>query len=616
MTTDKKPIMPRIAGKPLSAFTIFPPKRGGECLTYAASEFQHYIKAAFGFTMGMDCTRKSGRIVLCAVNEGIKDSFTVKVKKGELYLAGVGERGVLYAVYSFLEKFVGWRFFSGEMCFRGQENGSFMAPCEKLFPQQRTELGEGEEYSESPTILFRDIFGHATVREDWCAKNRLNGDIWKLRNTPDHLGGADSFATDGGHSFSRLLPEEEYFEKHPEYFSLLDGKRVPGPGSQLCLTADGLAEALAKSVKKILRESPEAHYVSVSQNDNNNFCTCEKCRKKEAEIGRGNVLFELVNRVAELIESEFPKVKIHTYAYESTIQDDMIKLNDNILLQYCLNYCHSHSLEDGTCAANRAVADRLRHIASCCKQMFIYDYRSCEGKTFMMLPDLFRFRDNMRFLADIGVTGIYAETDIFCLNSPTMEELRNYVTAKLMWNPYMSEEEFNRHIDEFLEGYYGKGWKHIRRYLKIWEEESANKHFYSIHCHMLGDDGEFLTENGKRLSCDILDRDKLCEVCARLENELDCAYEMANSEEKPRVDILRTVPLWYRLYHTMDEIMENGTDEEKEAVVRDNRMLCSLMRLYCMKYTSFIAMTETTEMYKDFTLSPSKWKYWGHERKM
>ena len=68
---------------------------------------------------------------------------------------------------------------------------------------------------------------------------------------------------------------------------------------------------------------------------------------------------------------------------------------------------------------------------------------------------------------------------------------------------------------------------------------------------------------------------------------------------------------WYRLYHTMEKIMESGTEEEKKKAVADNRELCSIMRRYCMKYTVFTAMTETTEMFRDFTLPPSKWKYWS-----
>ena len=43
-------------------------------------------------------------------------------------------------------------------------------------------------------------------------------------------------------------------------------------------------------------------------------------------------------------------------------------------------------------------------------------------------------------------------------------ELRAYLFGKLLWNPYMSEEEYEQHINDFIKGYYGKGWKYIRRF--------------------------------------------------------------------------------------------------------------------------------------------------------
>ena len=40
-----------------------------------------------------------------------------------------------------------------------------------------------------------------------------------------------------GHTFYRLLPVEKYLDTHPEYFSLVKGKRQGGNDSgQLCLT--------------------------------------------------------------------------------------------------------------------------------------------------------------------------------------------------------------------------------------------------------------------------------------------------------------------------------------------------------------------------------------------
>ena len=586
-------------------------RNGGECIDYAASQLCAYIKRAWGTSLDVTDKRKPGQIVLGTDDRKDGDGFTIACRGEDLFITGGSERGVLYGVYRFLEKFVGWRFFAAESCYRGIETGEYLAPVEKLLQAESDVIKDGYEFTTAPVIKFRDAFGHAVVHEDWCAKNGLNGDIWKLKNTPAYMGGAETFATDGGHSFDRLIPEAEYMQSHPEYFALLDGKRTGGPMSQLCLTADGLAEEVAKRVLEIAAAHPDAKYISVSQNDNGNFCQCEKCRAEEEKSGRGNLLFSFINKIAKIVGKKRPDVKIHTYAYESTIQADPIQLEPNVMLQFCLRNCHCHAIDDPSCAANIGVRERLEKASKACSELFIYDYRSSEAFVPLLLPDLFQFRDNMRFLADLGVSGIYAENDIFCQNSPATEELRNYVTARLMWDPYMSEEEFNRHINEFLEGYYGKGWRKIREFLEVYAEESKHSHIDSPSGINALDDSSPWIENGKNVRCVTIPRERIIEVCARLEALLGAAYEEAEEfAEKPRIKMLYAFTMWYRLYHTMDKIMESGTEEEKKKIVADNRELCSLMRRYCMKYTVFTAMTETTEMFRDFTLSPSKWKYW------
>ena len=611
MTTERdKSKALRICGNNLNRYEIYLSEKG-ETLLYAASELARYVYKATGASLGITYIRGKMQIVLGTDSALPKDGFRIACVGGELFVTGGSARGVLYGVYDFLERCVGWRFFAGEMCIKGIETGKYIAPVEKLLAPSITEIDEGYVFADAPVLHFRDMFGHAAVSEDWCAKNRINGDIWGLKNMPTRMGGADVFVPSGGHTFDALLPAEKYYAAHPEYYALLNGERKAGQDSQLCLTADGPAEEIAANVLKILKQNPAARYVSVSQNDNGNFCTCPRCRDAERKIGRGNLLFELINQVAAIVGKERPDVKIHTYAYESTICDDPIPLEKNVLLQYCLRSCRSHALDDPTCKKNERVAAQLREYARSAEELFVYDYRSSEMQTFLPIPDLHLMRRNMRFLADCGVTGMYAETDIFCADSPCAEELRAYITAKLMWNPYMSEAEFERHVSEFLEGYYGAGWSHVRNYLHIWERETQSVHFDSITGVIADDSGRDVVVDGRPVKCRLIRPDRLQTVCDEMERELDAAYDRATEVEKPRIDILRTAPLWYRLYHTMENVLQSGSEAEKEKIIADNRKLCALMRRYCMKYTVFIGMDETTEMFRDFTLPPSKWPYWG-----
>src|SRR5690606_17449370 len=65
------------------------------------------------------------------------------------------------------------------------------------------------------------------------------------------------------HTFNTLLSPEEYGRTHPEYFSLINGTRLPG--TQLCLSNAKVVEIVVANLKKKIAENPEATYWSVSQ---------------------------------------------------------------------------------------------------------------------------------------------------------------------------------------------------------------------------------------------------------------------------------------------------------------------------------------------------------------
>ena len=597
----------KIAGVPLMDYEIF--VEGDDvCLTYAMNELQLYLHRAYGFSLAISKKKGERQIRLETGYKGIMDGFQIVCENGVLHFIGERARGTLYAVYHFLEKYVGWRFFAAKMRFHGQESGEYMHAVEKLFPPMQFEIKEGHVEEENPVVLFRDMYGHSCVDENWCTKNRFNGDIWGMRDMPKYLGGSERFASAGGHSFFELLPPDQYFDEHPDWFTFYNGKWQAGEYLQICLTNEEVVQEVAKNAIKKLRENPDALYVSVSQNDGNIFCACEKCKALEKKIGRGNVLMTFVNKVADIVGKEFPDKKIHTYAYESTLQRNLIPVRDNVVIQYCPRYCHGHTINDESCKVNKITYDYLKHFKKICKHVFLYDYRSSLGYAMQPLPDLFRFRENMRVLADCNVKGFYAETSIHCLNTPCFEELRSYVTGKLLWNPYMSEEEFNRHINEFLEGYYGAGWKSVRSYLELWHTETAGIHFDSTSATVTDDNGTpKKTRKGENAVCDFIPEEKRLAVFQKMDALLDEAASLADSAEAKRIDILKTAVLWCRLFHTMEDVMNDGTEEEKKKIIEENRELCSKIRLYCMKYTVFISMNETTKMYKDFTLPPSKW---------
>lgn len=70
----------------------------------------------------------------------------------------------------------------------------------------------------------------------------------------------------------------------------------------------------------------------------------------------------------------------------------------------------------------------------------------------------------MKFFAENNVVSMFPQGNGQGV-SGEFGELRAYLLAKLMMYPYMTEEEYSKHMDEFLEAYYGAGWQNIREYI-------------------------------------------------------------------------------------------------------------------------------------------------------
>ena len=86
---------------------------------------------------------------------------------------------------------------------------------------------------------------------------------------------------------------------HPEYYSLIAGKRQPG--TQLCLSNPEVLQVLIESLKNKIQEKPASTYWSVSQDDNDRYCQCDACKalnEKYGKVPSGSIIY-FVNQVAK-----------------------------------------------------------------------------------------------------------------------------------------------------------------------------------------------------------------------------------------------------------------------------------------------------------------------------
>ena len=108
-----------------------------------------------------------------------------------------------------------------------------------------------------------------------------------------------------------------------------------------------------------------------------------------------------------------------------------------------------------------------------CDKLHIWDYTTNFHYYISTFPNLGVIHKNMKFFAENNVVSMFPQGNSQGV-SGEFGELRAYLLAKLMWNPYMTEEEYYTHMDEFLEGYYGAGWKNIRTFIDKTTALAAN----------------------------------------------------------------------------------------------------------------------------------------------
>jgi hypothetical protein len=372
-----------------------------------------------------------------------EDGIVIRTLGDNLILMGDTGRGTLYAVYTFLEDYVGCRWWSSTASY---------------VPSKPTLKIDDINFSYVPKLEYRESFWYDAFDGDWAVRNKCNGNSSRL----DEKRGGKHTYQGFVHTFYWLIPPDKYFEQHPEWFSEIEGKRKH-EGAQLCLTNEQMRKELVKNLKANLRNNPAATIASVSQNDWHGRCQCEKCLAVEqAEGSASGPLLHFVNAVAEDIEDEFPKVAVSTLAYQYTRKPpSKVKPRDNVIVRLCSIECSfSKPLSD---ERNKAFRDDIVGWSKICNRLYVWDYVTNFRHYVLPHPNLRVLGPNVKFFAEHNVKGLF-EQGSYNTYGAEMAELRAWVLAKLLWDPSRNGGEL---IDDFIEGYYGVAGPAVKRYLDV-----------------------------------------------------------------------------------------------------------------------------------------------------
>ncbi len=383
------------------------------------------------------------------------EGWAIKAVDGNLVLCGDATRGTLYAVYHLLEDALGVRWWTY---------------TEEYVPSVDAAL-VWNEYDDSgaPAFAYRDM--HPGVlngtQNVFQGHNRLNG---ICSNPPDGYGGEENFGAPAYvHTFAYYVPSD-MFAEHPEWFSLVDGKRVNN--SQLCLSNEELLEYMTDKLLGYIADdlrvaeqngtNPPRWY-SLTPNDWDLFCGCSACAHRIEKSGLSGYVLQFVNQIAEVVEESYPDVLLDTLAYQQYMlpPKDDTKPAKNVQIRFAnLTSDVLHGFDHPN---NAKSLDCLKQWAAITEEgrLVLWDY-PVNFDIGGVVPTMYKLPKHFQALLEVGVTGYFGEhenpinTDFW--------DMKMWLSAKLLEDPY---QDFDALMNDFLNGYYGAAGPYVRKYLDL-----------------------------------------------------------------------------------------------------------------------------------------------------
>jgi hypothetical protein len=272
------------------------------------------------------------------------------------------------------------------------------------------------------------------------------------------------------HGAPGLSPNTTLFKDHPEYGSLVNGKRST---RQLCISNPGVIAEVVKATKEHFRANPDAPWVGMGANDGRGFCECPDCKALDAADYDPFGHFESMtdryvwffNQVLKGIEDEFPNKQIAFYAY-SVYNRPPVKIRPDrriVPAVALITLCRFH----GTGTASCPEKDYENWVISqWCKLVPQVYWR---GYWFNLadpgLPYFFveRVRKEIPAYKQAGLVGIRSESPPNWAGGATPSL---YIACKLMWN---EKADVDALMTDFYDKFFGPAAVPMRRYVEAVE---------------------------------------------------------------------------------------------------------------------------------------------------
>lgn len=445
-------------------------------------ELQTHLKAATGADFG--AVRQSAqptekRIYLGISPDGFRmdtlaeQEHCVMTRGKDLFLFGKGLNGARYAVYDFLQKDLGFRFYDA----RG---GMKIPQTPKLQIQdlnRRTkfdfEIRRTTQYwlfnlPQATYFQYRNGQNNAVTTQPFMKTG--------VPTTPDDYRAlypaAHSLAwyiptSSKARTFKWIrqeYPDQNLWKEHPEYFTMnSDGKRQQG--RQYCMSNPGLRKLLAERILENMKRNPDMNSFDVSANDTpGRFCSCPDCLVLEKKYGSiGGPLFDFFLEFCPVAAKKFPGKYITTLIYrknQTQKPPENIRFPENFVAVFAP--INDNFAEDWNHPDNRETYEDLKKWCEITGKVLVWYYPNPYTKHINPpFGNVERMVNDIRLMKEAGVAGMVWEHNVGVPEMIGFTEMQSWLALQLFQNVNLPWKDM---ADEFISFEYGKAAPLMKKY--------------------------------------------------------------------------------------------------------------------------------------------------------
>jgi len=446
-------------GKPNA--TIILAKDATQRMQWAAGTLQNYIQKISGVKLPLNNDGKDVPGITLNVGDtetSLKsdlpdaslspESYVIKIRNDDIYFAARYPTAVTFAVHSFIEDQLGVRWF---------------AP------------GDDWEYVPSdptPGTLTVDVKSvvksPATSPRMWSSHN-FGGEwsTWNFRNKT--LNAEKSAPWKGFQNYIyKIFPPEKYAKTHPEYYPLINGKRViPKKGDVYwwpCIGNKDVQRITAEFIHQFFLDHPDVESFPLGMDDIYTMCQDPLCRAMDAHPDDdknrhySDRYYKFINIVAAQVKKTDPGKYIGLLVYDGTRQlpETVPHIADNVF-----GYITQNSSYWPDAARKKADMDLTVAWTKRMKNLSRYDYYGFNSIAPRVYPHL--MDEEIKFDKQHGLEGMYTEMYTFLPDTAPMI----WAFAKLQWDPSLNIDDL---LNDFYTKMFGAAAPEMQKYFSLLEK--------------------------------------------------------------------------------------------------------------------------------------------------